>query len=63
MTKVEQEHHGSRAGQGEQDGIDQGRDERLLELLGLLEQLGEPLERGLEHASLFARPHHVDGQA
>ena len=59
----QEEHHRAQAGHGEQDRIDEGGHERFLELLRFLEELGEPLERGLEHAALLARTDHVDGQA
>ena len=58
-----EEDDGGRAHAGEQHGIDQRGDQRVAELLRLLEKLGEAPQRGLEHAALLARPHHVDVEA
>src|SRR3990172_3212484 len=44
-------------------GVDEGRHERLSELLRRLQEFGEAAERRLQHTALLSGPHHVDVEA
>ena len=60
MTKVIRKTTAAAPTPVEQRRVDQRGDQRVAELLRLLEELGQAPQRGLEHAALLARPHHVD---